>query len=936
MKQKLPITLLLSLTGAALNFIPAPYETEAVFAFGFALSVLVGLLWGNYYALLSIAIIASPIMYLQPDLEIVLLSIQTLLISQFGRRKSTSYPINISIAYWILLATPIQFVYVYFTQAGFYENDAATLLANGINGLAVGLLGHAAFLLMAILNLHKQIQSIKMAFLFRYFFTVLFFFSIMVLSYFFIGMLQSEQLDDLQAYLTQRSNVVADQLDDYLDAHASAIALSTTAIQENRERIQSRLTDTAVSFPDFLTMLVTDEHGDIINTFPESMLTKAQESGQTNVAARDYFYVPKQQSRLYVSPVFRGKGFGTDPILAISAPFYDENLNFAGIVEGSLNLAAFRLYDQREFRPSVSTVVADATGSIVYASESLGIEPLTQMAQPDCQPRQCDIDLARTLDPKDWVIAGGISDLYGWQVYKVYPRSIFVHQLTKYVSLGLLIIVMLSLLANIASYLVANTFSSPLAKLLDGFNRFDPSNPKQSHKSTKQTDAHYLSEISQLDTGFQGLTERLVQMFYQLNTARAEQLRLNDELQSLNASLEKRVKEKTESLEIVAREALQANEAKSQFLANVSHELRTPMNGIIGSVQNMQSQSEHLNVTDRRKLEVIHKSAQSLMALLNSILDWSKIEAGKMQLDEVSFNPMTMLESCILLHRSVAEEKLLQLRFLCDDSIPTALLGDETKIVQIVNNLLTNALKFTEQGFVTIKASYKHNQFEVEVRDSGIGIRKSEQEKVLNEFTQEDASTTRVYGGTGLGLPICRALAALMGGRLRLDSTVGVGTTVVLTLPLHVAEAGPEVEPAELTDQHTLPSGSKILLAEDNDINAEVVQDMLANQDIKIIRVPNGEIAVTAMQNIDFDLVLMDCQMPVLDGYQATQRIRSMAGTKGEVPIIALTANAYKEDRQRCLDAGMNDHLAKPIDRDKLLNTLSVWLGTRTSTEELA
>lgn len=920
---KILLVLLLSCVGAVINFVPAPYDTDAVFAFGFSLCIFIGLLWGGYYALVSLVIVATPILVVSPSLTLGLLCAHTLLVGFVCKRDEVGSPIKISLLYWILVASPIQFASYYLQQSGFYENDAATVLANGINGIAVGLIGHAIFLATGILNLHSCIKSFKMAFLFRYFFTVLFFIAIMVLSYFFIGVLQSEQLDDLEAYLTQRSHVVADQLDDFLNGHANAISLTTTAIQETPESRQNRLTDTAVSFPEFLTLLISDKNGDIVYSFPESLLDRARNLGQANIASRDYFIIPKQQSRLYVSPVFKGRGFGDDPIVAISAPLFNQDLEFSGIVEGSLNLDTFRLYDHREFRPSVSTVIADHTGSIVYASEILGIAPLSQMASRDCIPRTCDIDLTKVLNPEEWVIAGQNSDLYGWQVFKVYPRSIFVHQLTKYASIGLFIIVLLTLVANVASYLIANTFSSPLTRILESFDRFDPTHPKQAPR--RKLAEHYLVEIEHLDEGFNKLTNRLAQLFSQLSDAKIEQMRLNYELQTLNDSLGKRVEEKTRSLEIVAREAQQANEAKSQFLANVSHELRTPMNGIIGSVQNLQGAK--IDVESRRKLDVIHKSAISLMSLLNSVLDWSKIEAGKMQLDEVDFDPINVLENCVLLHKSVATDKGLDLRLVIDEQMPKGLHGDENKLIQIVNNLMSNALKFTTEGFVTIKAVYKSDWFELEVRDSGIGIRKSEQERVLSEFTQEDASTTRLFGGTGLGLPICRALAELMNGRLRLESTAGVGTTVFLSVPLKLAKAG--LAHSLLTTEQRIPNGTKILLAEDNDINSEVVQGMLADQDIKIIRVPNGEVALAAINSIEFDIILMDCQMPKMDGYQASRKIRQLNGRNSQLPIIALTANAYQEDRQRCLDAGMNDHIAKPIDKNKLISTVCHWLAAR-------
>ncbi len=237
---------------------------------------------------------------------------------------------------------------------------------------------------------------------------------------------------------------------------------------------------------------------------------------------------------------------------------------------------------------------------------------------------------------------------------------------------------------------------------------------------------------------------------------------------------------------------------------------------------------------------------------------------------------------------------------------------------------MNNAVKFTEQGSVKLEASYSNNVLKVVVTDTGIGIDEEQQKKVFEEFAQEDISTTRNFGGTGLGLAISLGLARIMGGELSLKSEKGQGTAATLLLPLSQTD---EKREQYSDDIFIMPKGLKILLAEDNEINAEILVAMLAQDEAKVIRVQDGSLAVQAVKQHDFDLVLMDCQMPVMDGFAATREIRSLESPKAKIPIIALTANAYKEDRERCLDAGMNEHVAKPIDKKMLIRTIAIQLN---------
>jgi signal transduction histidine kinase len=375
-----------------------------------------------------------------------------------------------------------------------------------------------------------------------------------------------------------------------------------------------------------------------------------------------------------------------------------------------------------------------------------------------------------------------------------------------------------------------------------------------------------------------------------------------------------------------------ANVAKSHFLANISHELRTPMNSILGMVD--LALGEPLSATVRDYLKTAKDSADVLLELLNEILDFSRLEAGKVQLETLPFSLRQTLQRTIKAMGARAEAKGLQL--ICDlpDDLPDALLGDPLRLRQVFTNLIGNAVKFTKQGQVivrvaSLKADASSVTMQFSIADTGIGIAPEHQQGIFAPFTQADASTTREFGGTGLGLAICASLIGLMGGRIWVESSLGRGSTFYFTVPLalqtaataHSEDAG--AAPAELRPAApTRPL--RILLAEDNPANQKLTVFVLGRQGHSVEVAENGREAVECICREDFDLVLMDIQMPEMDGYQATAAIRCLEDpAKAHLPIVAMTAHAMARDRQRCLAAGMNAYISKPINADELLNTIA-------------
>jgi signal transduction histidine kinase/CheY-like chemotaxis protein len=373
-----------------------------------------------------------------------------------------------------------------------------------------------------------------------------------------------------------------------------------------------------------------------------------------------------------------------------------------------------------------------------------------------------------------------------------------------------------------------------------------------------------------------------------------------------------------------------ASRSRSDFIATVSHEIRTPMNGILGVTQLMQGTS--LSEEQKKYLEALRFSAEGLLSILGDILDFSKIEAGKLEVRPETFELRILCEECFATFAGNAETKQLRLNLILDSDLPQYLLGDPVRIRQILLNLIGNSIKFTQQGEVSLHVkgvTGQNGKVQFTVQDTGIGMSESTLKILFEPYTQADATSSRKYGGTGLGLAICHRLTEMMEGTIEVKSQLGLGTQFTIELPLPqgtLSKQGIAFEKQE-KPKHDF-QGKQVLLAEDNAINRMVAIKLLEKIGIKVQIATNGSEAVGLWRTMNFDLIFMDCQMPEIDGYQATRIIRDSekkSGNQKRIPILALTAHAMEEDRQRCLDAGMDDYLTKPVKLESLSMALEKW-----------
>jgi signal transduction histidine kinase/CheY-like chemotaxis protein/HPt (histidine-containing phosphotransfer) domain-containing protein len=734
----------------------------------------------------------------------------------------------------------------------------------------------------------------------------------------------AKQETDGGARLQEAVTALNQRVGAYVSDHQHAIqalAASLSSLPATGPRRQKLLDQYHLVYPGFITLFAADHLGIVHEIIPP------RDSESPPISDREYFINALQTARPAISDVIMGR-LSYVPIVTIAVPMLDDAGAVTGVAGGSLDLSKFEQF-AADFRalPNARITVVDQHARVIYTNAPF--TPLQNIAQDELVvssaaqsgPNGVYRYARKVENATDSVRLASSATMVGtgWKVFIEQPLAYVRLQSTGYYAFALGLMLLAFGGAVLGARGFAHTVTRPLEEVVVVVRNISAHGGLAEVKLSTDPPA----EIAALLEDVKGMQGRLADSYRQLEQALIQRERLNTELRALTEDLDRKVRDRTVELVAATRVAEEANQAKSEFLANMSHEIRTPLNGIIGMTE--LALDTALSVEQREYLTMVKGSADALLSILNDILDFSKIEMRKLELEEIPFSVRDHLADLIKPLALRAEQKDLELVCHVLPDVPNIAVGDPGRLRQVIVNLVGNAIKFTERGQILVQVEMMSRTnaglvLHYFVSDSGMGIPADKQRAIFEPFKQADGSTTRRFGGTGLGLTISSTLVELMGGRIWVESAPLEGSTFHFTVGLGISDARPEPPAINLTD---LP----VLIVDDNDVNRRVLQDLLRRWKMRPTVVDSGAAALSALiaaseRKEPFALVLLDANMPEMDGFEVARRIGTTPGLGGAT-IMMLSSSGQYDEGNRALEVGIATHLTKPVDQRELLSAIA-------------
>ncbi|MCC6389476.1 MAG: response regulator [Bryobacterales bacterium] len=916
-----------SLAGFAANLIPYPVTEGVDMLFGGVFSYLVALTLGPLPGAVAALFVYLPTVFLWGHPYGVLAAVleATALGSVAIHRKPGSQG---DVLFWVALVTPLPVLIVVFSLP--LQPDqlwAITLKCplNSILNVALAVLLSCVSNLGQRLGLPERFRHFRPLRMYLLSGIILTSISPLILVIVEEGRsLERRLYAEAANSLQRKAYEAAADLARYVDSHRAAMMALTASVESHPEvDLRLLLARYHALYPGFVTMLIAGRDGSITASSIQNGSLPAPV--KLNVSKRHYFQIPMKTGEAFVSEAFRGVGFGQAPIVAVSAPLRGRRGHSEGIVEGSLALDRISLaLSHTDLQHGTRLVLLDRNNAVVYASPSTGYKYLQNLTtDPMVKAARAAAGVARYQSgTANLLVAREMLPGRGWEILFMTPAANHLAELASYyrrMTLWAGVAIALSvLLAKLASGLV----TKPLERVVHHLRKLAGKDPEA---VSLKLPANSPEEILELARDFEMMSAALAESYHGMRESLDERMHLNQELTRLLSQLKARTAELTEARD----RAEAASRAKSAFLTNISHEIRTPIHGLLGLL--MILLESPLDEEQRVNAKLAQDAANDLLNLMNGILNFSLDEGGARGVESIPFVPAMVLDGVVACYQAKVAAKGLNLGSYADPKARSRFEGDPGRIREVLVHLVTNAIKFTNRGSIRVALAVKEGTesrvaFRFEVSDTGIGIADAERQRLFEPFTQADESMRRKQGGAGLGLAICRKLVAQLGGTIGVESKLGLGSSFWFHVTL--AKCAPPLQEPERDARIASadrPRSPRVLIVEDNPINQKVARRIVEHAGYEVELASNGKLALDALEGGAFDAVLMDCQMPEMDGYEATARIRAQKRW-ARLPIIAVTAHVMQGDRERCLAAGMDDYIPKPVNRNELLLKLERWV----------